>query len=149
MTSSRFASRWQATLALLGCLGAASAWGQDQPNQTLDQVVTFDAARNTVLEMAFERQNPASLPDFSTLNLGSPVGLAACKIASSGLYCLADGSANQVVRQWVLPLAGPGGSPVDRLSCADPALDLDGGTCTGLTVDMSGAIWVSGKKGPN
>ena len=51
-----------------------------------------------------------------------------------------------MVRQWVLPLSGAGGSPVNRLSCADPALGLDGGTCTGLTVDMSGAIWVSGKK---
>jgi len=144
MTSSRIENRWQATLALLGCLGAASAWGQDQPNQTLDQVDAFDSAN--VLEMLFDRQNPASQPDFNTLDLGSPAGLAACKLAPSGLYCLANGSPSQVVRQWVLPLSGEGGSPVNRLSCADATLGLDGGTCTGLTVDMSGAIWVSGKK---
>jgi hypothetical protein len=144
MTSSRIAHRWQATLALLGCLGAASAWGQNQPNQTLDQVDAFDSAN--VLEMLFDRQSPASQPDFSTLDLGSPAELAACKLAPSGLYCLAKGPTSQVVRQWVLPLSGEGGSPVNRLSCADATLGLDGGTCTGLTVDMSGAIWVSGKK---
>ena len=81
MTSSRIENRWQATLALLGCLGAASAWGQDQPNQTLDQVDAFDSTK--VLEMAFDRQNPANLPDFSTLDLGSPAGLAACKLVAS------------------------------------------------------------------
>ena len=147
MTSSRIANHWQTALALLGCLGAASAWGQDQPNQTLDQVDAFDSAN--VLEMLFDRQNPSSQPDFSPLALGSPAGLAACKLAASGLYCLANGSAGQVVRQWVLPLSGAGGSPVNRLSCADGALGLDEDTCTGLTVDMSGAIWVSGKKGSN
>jgi hypothetical protein len=151
MTSSRIAYRWQATLALLGCLGAASTWGQNQPNQTLDQVDAFDSAK--VLEMLFDRQDPATLPDFSALELGGPAGLAACKLAPSGLYCLATNTTTgqqttgqQIVRQWVLPLSGPGGSPVNRLSCADLALGLDGETCTGLTVDMSGAIWVSGKK---
>ena len=131
---------------LLGCLGTASAWGQDQPNQTLDQVDAFNA--NKVLEMAFDRQNPATLPDFSEPDLGSPAGLAACKLASSGLYCLAtNGSGSQVVRQWTLPLAVTNATPpVDRFSCADSALGLNGGTCTGMTVDVSGAIWVSGKK---
>ena len=75
-------------------------------------------------------------------------GLAACKLAPSGLYCLATDSTTgqQVVRQWVLPLAGP---PVDRFSCADDALGFPGNTCTGLTADISGAIWVSGKTGSN
>ena len=43
-------------------------------------------------------------------------GLAACKLASSGLYCLARRSDQrpQVVRQWGLPLAGPGGSPLSQ-----------------------------------
>jgi hypothetical protein len=152
MTSSRIANRWQATLALLGFLGAGSAWGQDQPNQTLDQVDAFDSAN--VLEMLFDRQNPnpAIKPDFAALGLGSAAGLASCKLASSGLYCLAKDSETspQVVRQWVLPLAGPGGSPTNRFRCNDLGFELgESGTCTGLTVDMSGAIWVSGKKGSN
>jgi hypothetical protein len=146
MTSSHIAKRLQAALALLGCLGAASAWGQDQPNQTLDQVDAFDSTK--VLEMLFDRQNPdGTPPDFSEPDLGSPAGLAACKLASSGLYCLAtDGSGSQVVRQWTLPLAVVNATPpVDRFSCADLKLGLSDGTCTGMTVDVSGAIWVSGK----
>lgn len=146
MKSSDTVNRWMAIPMLLGCLGTASAWGQDQPNQTLDQVDAFDSSK--VLEMLFDRQNPATLPDFSEPDLGSPAGLAACKLASSGLYCLAtNGSGSQVVRQWTLPLAVTNATPpVDRFSCTDPALGLSGGTCTGMTVDVSGAIWVSGKK---
>lgn len=141
MNSSIIVRRWVVASVLLGCLGSGSAWGADQPNQTLDQVDAFNATK--VLEMAFDRPPPP----FSELALGSSAaGLAACKLAPSGLYCLASSSGVQVVRQWVLPLAGPGGSPVDRFSCANPVLGLDQGTCTGLTVDMSGAIWVSGKK---
>ena len=87
MNSSNTVLRWVATPLLLGCLGTASAWGQDQPNQTLDQVDAFSATK--VLEMAFDRQNPPTLPDFSEPDLGSPAGIAACKLASSGLYCLA------------------------------------------------------------
>ena len=143
MNLSIIVRRSVAALALLGCMGPGSAWGADQPNQTLDQVDAFSATK--VLEMAFD-QPP---PPFSELALGSPAGLAACKLAASGLYCLASSSGVQVVRQWKLPLAGPGGSPVDRFSCADSGLGLDGGSCTGLTVDLSGAIWVAGKKGNN
>ena len=141
MQSSGNVRRWAAASVLLGCLGTGSAWGEDQPNQTLDQVDAFSAAK--VLEMAFDRPPPP----FNELALGTPAGLAACKLASSGLYCLASNSGVQVVRQWKLPLALPDGAPVDRFSCAASGLGLDGGTCTGLTVDISGAIWVSGKKG--
>jgi len=146
MKSPNTVLRWVAMPMLLGCLGTASAWAQDQPNQTLDQVDAFSAFK--VLEMAFDRQDPPTLPDFSEPDLGSPAGIAACKLASSGLYCLAtNGSGSQVVRQWALPLAVTNGTPpVDRFSCADSALGLNGGPCTGMTVDVSGAIWVSGKK---
>ena len=141
MKSSIIGRRCAAVSVLLGFLGAGSAWGADEPNQTLDQVDAFSATK--VLEMAFDRPPPP----FSELALGSPAGLAACKLAASGLYCLASSAGVQVVRQWKLPLTLPDGSPVDRFSCAAAALGLDGGTCTGLTADISGAIWVSGQKG--
>jgi len=139
--SSIIARRSLASSGLIALLGTASAWGQSQPNQTLDQVDAFNA--NAVLQMAFDRPNP---PDFSTLALGTAgAGLSACKLAGSSLYCLAkDNAASpQAVRQWKIPLAG---QPVDRFYCNDISLGLDAGACTGLTVDLSGAIWVSGRK---
>ncbi len=126
------------SLALIALLAAANAQGQAQPNQVLDQVDAFNA--RAVLEMAFDRP---SLPDATKLPItGSE--LAACKLTASGLYCLErNGDGRQVVRQWQEPL-----NPafVDRFQCDDPVLRLQDGTCTGLTVDLSGAIWVAGRK---
>ena len=127
------------SLALVALLGAANAQGQAQPNQVLDQVDAFNS--KAVLEMAFDRP---SLPDATALPI-SGSELAACKLTASGLYCLEKrtGDGKQVVRQWQEPL-----SPafVDRFQCDDSVLGLQNGTCTGLTVDLSGAIWVAGRK---
>ena len=126
------------SMALIALLGAANAQGQAQPNQVLDQVDAFNSG--AVLEMAFDRP---SLPDATKLPItGSE--LAACKLTASGLYCLErDDDGRQVVRQWQEPL-----NPafVDRFQCDDTALGLQNGICTGLTVDLSGAIWVAGRK---
>lgn len=125
------------SVALVALFGAANAQGQAQPNQVLDQVDAFNS--NAVLEMAFDRP---SLPDATKLPItGSE--LAACKLTASGLYCLErNGDGKQVVRQWQEPQS-PAFS--DLFQCDDPALGLQG-TCSGLTVDLSGAIWVSGSK---
>ena len=127
------------SLALIALFGAANAQGQAQPNQVLDQVDAFNS--NAVLEMAFDRP---SLPDATPLPINGSE-LAACKLTASGLYCLEkrSGDDKQVVRQWQEPL-----NPafVDRFECDDPVLGLKNGSCTGLTVDLSGAIWVAGRK---
>ena len=119
-----------------------SAMAQDTPaEQTLDQVDAF--SNGVVQEMGFDRP---SLPSASALPL-SGSSLRSCKLTASGLYCLEtrdDGK--QVVRQWKEPQKP---SFVDRFACDDTSLGFDAGTCTGLTVDLSGALWVSGRKGAN
>src|SRR3546814_4169908 len=67
-----------------------------------------------------------------------------CKLtATDGVFCL-DG---KVLRHWRNTRDAL--TFVDELSCDDPALGLDtkkSNTCTGMTVDLSGAIWLAGKK---
>ena len=141
------------SLALFAWLGATSAWGETLPDQTLDQVDAFDA--NVVLDMAFADPNApdANVPDFADLTVNGGGGVAACKIAPRGLYCLAtvtplSGPSYQVVRFWEDPKAKPSVSQ-DLLRCDDTGLGLRPGVaspCIGLTVDLSGAIWVTGSK---
>ena len=141
-------------LAPILALGAAGAWGQNQPDQTLDQVDAFDAA--VVLDMAFtdpSTPEPA-VPDFTNLGVNAG-GLASCKITPNGLYCLAivtpvSGTPYQVVRFWADPKAKPL-DHADLLRCDDSALGLQvkpgvPPQCTGLTVDLAGAIWVTGSQ---
>ena len=138
-----------ATLSVFAVSGLAiNAWGQatsSQPNQTLDQVDAFNT--HVVLDMAFDDpdavQNPA--PDYTNLGIAGSE-LAACKLATHGLYCLElDVQGHQVLRQWQeaqKPLQF-----VDLLQCDDSSLGLSGAhPCTGLTVDLSGAVWVAGRK---
>jgi len=135
-----------AAVALIALLSSTLAWGQQQgatssPVQTLDQVDVFD--RNVVLDMDFYDR----FPGVEYKNLGiAGTGLSDCKLFAEGLYCLeVDGSGQQVVRFWKdaqKPL-----QYVDLFRCDDSALGLSGSRpCTGLTVDLSRAVWVAGKK---
>jgi hypothetical protein len=112
-----------------------------QSIQTLDRVDVYNQAN--VLEMQFN--NPARTFDFATLDITPVTGFKACQVtAMQGLYCL-DGKA---VRYWANP-SEASGIGTRLLNCADPALGLDAAsadTCTGMTVGMSGVIWLTGKK---
>lgn len=131
-----------AGLAVL--LSGASAWGQganSSPVQTLDQVDIFD--RNTVLDMDFYDRYPGV--EFKNLGIAG-TGLSDCKLFAEGLYCLeVNGAGQQVVRFW--KDAQKPQEHVDLFRCDDSALGLTGSRpCTGLTVDLSRAVWVAGKK---
>jgi hypothetical protein len=113
-----------------------------QTIQTLDRTIIF--GKTNVLQAEFG--DPARAFDFALLNVQPVTGFTACQItATRGLYCL-DG---REVRNWPdLELANGTGTLV--MSCADTALDLDlrtPETCTAMTVDQAGAIWLAGKKG--
>ncbi len=133
-----------ASIAALGLLATTSALGQasgSQPSQTLDQVDAFDT--QAVLDMAFD--DPNAPADYADLGIDG-TNLAACKLGAKGLYCLeTNGQGQQVVRRWKDP-----GKPlefVDLLRCDDASLGLAGSRpCSGLTFDLSGAVWVSGIK---
>jgi len=129
-------------LALFVSLGTANAWSQAQAQttrQTLDRVDAFNST--AVLEMAFG--DVTRTEDFINLGIVG-TNFSSCKLtATDGIFCL-DG---KQVRHW--PDTRKPLTFVDRLSCNDPALGLDtkkANTCTGLTVDLSGAIWLAGKK---
>jgi len=131
-----------AALAIFISLGATSAWSQGQAQttrQTLDRVDAFNST--AVLEMAFDDVNRTK--DFINLGIVG-ANFSTCKLtATDGIFCL-DG---KVVRHW--PNTQDPLTFVDRLSCNDPALGLDTkktNTCTGMTVDLAGAIWLAGKK---
>ncbi len=118
----------------------ASAAAHTESVQTLDRVDVYNQAN--VLEMQFN--NPARVFDFATLGITPVTGFKACQItAMQGLYCL-DG---KEVRYWAKP-AQAVGIGTRLLNCTDPALGLDAAsteTCTGMTVGMSGVIWLTGK----
>lgn len=119
---------------------ALPAAAAEDTQQVLDRVYTYTAG--SVLNMAFG--NASRPPDFTKLGV-SASGISACTLTSvDGLFCL-DG---QNLKRWANPLAL---APVSTtlLNCTDPALGFDTAlspSCTGMTVDESGAIWLSGKK---
>ena len=116
--------------------------------QTLDRVDVNSLTR--VLEMEFS--DPARDSDFIDTGV-SGLDFRACKLtAIDGLYCL-DG---KTVKVWPTSFDDPDIASDDAktiIDCTDPALDLDARkdeTCTALTVDLQGTIWLAGKnkKGP-
>jgi hypothetical protein len=140
-------------LTTLIAFGGAPVFGQAEPDQTLDQVNANDA--NVVLDMAFSDPSApeASVPDFTDLGVNGGGGISSCKISPRGLYCLATvtpalpDTPYQVVRYWEDPKARP--SEFSDLLRCDSVLGLQvktgvPGPCTGLTVDLAGAIWVTG-----
>ena len=129
-------------VALVCCFGATNAWGQaGDPIQTLDEVDAFNT--NVVLNMAFD--DPNAPQDFTDLGIAG-ANLTSCKLTARGLYCLeTDSLARQVVRQW--PDTQKPLQFSDLLRCDDASIGLTGSRpCAGLTVDLSGAIWVTGTK---
>lgn len=119
---------------ILLCLPANA---QEEVVQTLETVVVHSV--NTVLEMEFvaEKVTPTDIIGASFTTCEST--------AINGIYCL-DGN---LVRNWP--------DPEDELQvdtvvdCTDPALGLDGkpGACSGMTVDSTGGVWISGRKKGN
>lgn len=138
-------------LLIAACLFLGStAWGQGtvETVQTLDRVDVN--SRTNVLEMEFS--DPNRLSDFIDTGVNG-TDFRACKLtALDGLYCL-DG---KVVKRWPTTFDDPmvsSDDPETIIDCEDNALALDtrkDDTCTALTVDLSGTIWLAGKnkKGP-
>jgi hypothetical protein len=145
-----------ALLAAALLLSASS--GRAEVSQVLDAV---DAAgldtsgAPAVLKMGF--RDPLPRTDYERLAIGGASSLVACqRAADQGLYCI-DGD---VVRYWpsttvTVPLPPPASGEVipdlDLVNCRDPALGLDQNPrkpspCTGITVDLNGAIWLAGRK---
>jgi len=140
--------------ALLLC----AASGRAEVSQVLDAVDTagLDAsAVPAVLKMGF--RDPLPRTDYERLAIGSASSLVACqRAADQGLYCI-DGD---IVRYWpntkiTVSLPPPASGEVipdlDLINCRDPALGLDQNPrkpspCTGITVDLNGAIWLAGRK---
>ena len=130
------------TLIIL--IASLSAGGLNQAQaqttrQTLDRVDVFSST--AVLEMAFDEVD--RIKDFTNLGIVG-TNFSSCKLtATDGIFCL-DG---KTVRNW--PDTEDPLTFSNRLSCDDPALGLDTkkpNACTGMTVDLSGAIWLAGSK---
>jgi hypothetical protein len=135
------------SLTAIALLAGTAASGQTvQTIQTLDRVDVYNKAK--VLEMEFD--DPGRTFDFTALDItpATAAGFSACQVtATQALYCI-DG---KDVRYWAKPsqVAVPNTNGSLLFSCTDAALGLDGASanpCTGLTVDLSGAIWLAGKK---
>ena len=117
---------------------------QTTVNQLLDS--TFVHGQDKAAELVFD--DPAS--DFDYLGING-AALEACKLtAFKGLFCLDY----KTVRNWPHPttqtdLGGaPGVESFDVVDCEDPVLGLDekkANTCTGMTVDLEGNLWLAGK----
>jgi hypothetical protein len=119
-------------------LAAPAIAGEAPAQQVLDRVYAYNAG--DVLNMHFG--NALRPPDFTDQQASASL-ITACTLTSvDGLWCLDGG----LLRKWTNPLDLTG-APEDVLSCTDPALGFET-TCTGMTVDKSGVIWLAGKKRP-
>lgn len=108
--------------------------------QTLDTVVVHSV--DAVLEMAFV--DPPPVPNFTNTGIVGSAFTACERTAINGIYCL-DGN---VLRNWP-DREAPSDTVVD---CTDPVLGLDAGkpgACAGMTVESTGAVWISGRKKGN
>jgi hypothetical protein len=125
------------SISLVALLGVASAWGQDtaQPRQVLDRIYSVNPS--AVLQMGFD--DPNRIADFTNLGLVPLTGITTCQPTPiNGLFCL-DGN---LIRNW--PDTAEPTNVVTVFSCADPALAFD--TCTAMTADLGGNIWIAGGK---
>jgi hypothetical protein len=115
------------------------AWAQQAqgPHQTLDRVDSFNPT--SVLEMQFH--DPDRTQDFINLGIVG-TSITACKLTElDGLYCL-DG---KIIRHW--PDTSEPGTSINEFSCGDSALQLAStNPCTAMTVGLSGAIYLAGRK---
>jgi len=129
------------SVLLAGTLGTIGA-GAQEVFQALDQVKAYSA--NDVLDMTFN--DPYRTEDFTrpATPVTSASPFVACKQTSAaGLTCL---TVDEKVVNWSDPLDGA--SRAELFSCDDITGLLDtraSNTCTGLTADESGAIWLAGK----
>jgi hypothetical protein len=130
-----------ARLASILCISLVTtvAWAQQAqgPHQTLDRVDTFNPT--SVLEMQFH--DPDRTQDFINLGIVG-TSITACKLTElDGLYCL-DG---KIIRHW--PDTSEPGTSINEFSCGDSALQLAStNPCTAMTVGLSGAIYLAGRK---
>lgn len=135
------------TLVPLCCgllLVSFAAHAQTTVNQLLDS--TFVHGQDKAAKLVFG--DPAR--DYEYLGING-TALQACKLtAFDGLYCL-DG---KIVRNWPHPSTqadvdgAKGVASTDVVDCEDTALNLDdkkANTCTGMTVDLDGNLWLAGK----
>lgn len=131
----------RASVLLAGTLGALGA-GAQEVVQTLDQVKAYSA--NDVLDMTFN--DPYRTEDFTrpATPISSASAFVACKQTSAaGLICL---TADEKIVNWSDPLDGA--SRTELFSCNDVTKILDTratNTCTSVTADEIGAIWLAGK----
>jgi hypothetical protein len=113
-----------------------------EPIQTLDSVSVSSSAPSKALEMGFD--DPAVRnPDFKAYAAAASTGFTSCqKTSSRGLFCL-DG---KVVKNW----SNLTDTSAEVLfSCEDPALGLDRkprDTCTSMSVNLGGEIWLAGRE---
>jgi hypothetical protein len=147
----RIAAALPSQFIFVVCFGgfvATNAWSQAQVIQTLDQVKVFSQA--DVVRMPFNdpyrNDDPARTGDALPTGISWPAGFLACKQTSAaGLTCLTK---DEWVVNWSDP-SDPDGTLDPRLfSCDAFSKLLDErapNTCTGLTADESGVIWLAGK----
>ena len=128
---------WRLTLVLisLSALLSTSNSSAQVAIQLLDRLHTFDAT--AVLDMKVDDPTMRP-PDFDVLISQPGADFTACKLTvNNGIYCLAG----NVVKNWPSGAASGGSNVV--VDCDDSVLGLR--RCTGLTVDLSGNIWVAGQ----
>lgn len=141
MTTRHSKAVFLACSLVTACLASTSAWSEAKTIQTLDQVKVFGGS--DVLKMPFNDPYRESDQSLST-GISWPAGFVACKQTSAaGLICLTQD-------EWIVNWPDPSSpTSIPRLfSCNDIAKLLDDrapNTCTGLTADESGTIWLAGK----
>lgn len=124
-------------LVLAALFNITSAWSAEATSvQVLDRVLTFDA--DSVLDMKFDDPPPAMSPDpdFTVLINAPGSNFQACKLtATKGTFCLTD----EKVINW--PTGTAAGGSDEIVFCNDDVFGAK--SCTGMTVDPAGNIWLA------
>jgi hypothetical protein len=133
--STRRTCRLTSVLLSISALLIASNSSAQVAIQLLDRLQAFDDA--AVLDMKVD--DPSMRPPDFELLINSPgADFKACKLTvNTGIFCLSG----DLVVNWPSGDASGGSSTV--VDCNDSVLGLR--SCTGLTVDLSGNIWVAGQ----
>lgn len=132
--------------AVVACVLAA-AGASAEVVQTLERVDVYNS--KNVLEMQFG--NAARVFDFEVLSVKPGSSFKACQVsATQGLYCLDS----KDVRFWsrAQQTSGTPNTGTRLFSCTNATLGFDTASadvCTGMTVDQTGAIWITGKRAGN
>jgi len=132
-------------LLVAGLMFAGGASAVTATKQVLDTIAVFGpgTAGSVVPIDNTQATDDFEFKTFEAFASQGASGLRACKLTSNrGLFCI-DGQKN--VKNWANPTSGEPGVTLFNCSQLNELDSKSSETCTGITVDPQGHVWIAGK----